>query len=83
MMFQDPIGSLSPRLKVRSLLTEPFVIHGLRDRHLELETKRLLEMVGLPLGIAERYPHELSGGQCAPHRGSARAFALAEAHHRR
>lgn len=75
MMFQDPIGSLSPRLKVRSLLAEPFLIHGLRDRDLELETERLLEMVGLPLGIAERYPHELSGGQ-ARRIGVARAISL-------
>ena len=75
MMFQDPIGSLSPRLKVRSLLAEPFLIHGLRDRDLAHETQRLLEMVGLPLGIAERYPHELSGGQ-ARRIGVARAISL-------
>ncbi len=40
MMFQDPVGSLSPRLSVRSLLTEPFAIHGLSNRDLDAEVRR-------------------------------------------
>ncbi|ASY73863.1 ABC transporter ATP-binding protein [Sinorhizobium fredii] len=75
MMFQDPVGSLSPRLTVQALLTEPFRIHGLSDRDTDAETKRLLRMVGLPADFARRYPHQLSGGQ-ARRVGVARALAL-------
>src|SRR5262249_41213269 len=48
MMFQDPVASLSPRLTVKSLITEPFVIHGMRDRQRDGEARRLLTLVGLP-----------------------------------
>lgn len=75
MMFQDPVGSLSPRLTVRSLVTEPFRIHGYRKRDLDAEAKRLLEMVGLNKSFARRFPHQLSGGQ-ARRVGVARALAL-------
>jgi oligopeptide/dipeptide ABC transporter ATP-binding protein len=75
MMFQDPIGSLSPRLTVRSLVVEPFKIHGLGDRDLDAEAGRLLAMVGLPAEFGRRYPHQLSGGQ-ARRVGVARALAL-------
>lgn len=74
MMFQDPVGSLSPRLKVRSLLAEPFRIAG-RAGRLEDEVQRLLALVGLPVEFADRYPHQLSGGQ-ARRVGVARALAL-------
>lgn len=76
MMFQDPVASLSPRLTVKSLITEPFLIHGQTDRNLDQEAKRLLDMVGLPESFVARYPHELSGGQ-ARRVGVARALALA------
>jgi peptide/nickel transport system ATP-binding protein len=75
MMFQDPIASLSPRLTVRSLITEPFAIHGLKDKDLNGEARRLLALVGLPADFAGRYPHQLSGGQ-ARRVGVARALAL-------
>jgi len=75
MMFQDPVGSLSPRLSVRSLLAEPFRIHGLPARDLDAEVARLLALVGLPRDFAERFPHQLSGGQ-ARRVGVARAIAL-------
>lgn len=75
MMFQDPVGSLSPRLTVRSLITEPFRVHGLRDHNLDREAGRLLEMVGLSADFAQRFPHQLSGGQ-ARRVGVARALAL-------
>ncbi|WP_119462488.1 ABC transporter ATP-binding protein [Rhodospirillaceae bacterium SYSU D60014] len=75
MMFQDPVASLSPRLTVKALITEPFVIHGLKDRDLDAEARRLLDMVGLPANFAGRYPHQLSGGQ-ARRVGVARALAL-------
>jgi oligopeptide/dipeptide ABC transporter ATP-binding protein len=75
MMFQDPVGSLSPRLPVHALLAEPFRIHGMKDRDLDAECRRLLDMVGLAPDFAERYPHQLSGGQ-ARRVGVARALAL-------
>jgi oligopeptide/dipeptide ABC transporter ATP-binding protein len=75
-MFQDPVGSLSPRMTIRSLLAEPFKIHGLKIRDLGQEVDRLLEMVGLNRDFANRYPHQLSGGQ-ARRVGVARALALA------
>lgn len=75
MMFQDPVGSLSPRLTIRSLITEPFKVHGLSDRDLAAEAKRLLEMVGLNEDFGRRFPHQLSGGQ-ARRVGVARALAL-------
>ncbi|RVB67095.1 ABC transporter ATP-binding protein, partial [Mesorhizobium sp. M7A.F.Ca.CA.004.06.1.1] len=76
MMFQDPVGSLSPRLTVRSLLIEPFRIHGITIRDPAAEVERLLKMVGLPADFGRRYPHQLSGGQ-ARRVGVARALALA------
>ena len=75
MMFQDPVGSLSPRLTVRALVTEPFRIHGVEGRDLNAETERLLSLVGLNMDFADRYPHQLSGGQ-ARRVGVARAIAL-------
>ncbi len=75
MMFQDPIGCLSPRMTVRSLITEPFKIHKVKNSNLGAESKRLLEMVGLTEDFASRYPHQLSGGQ-ARRVGVARALAL-------
>lgn len=75
MMFQDPQGCLSPRLTIRSLITEPFKIHGLKDQDLKSEAVRLLDMVGLPASFGGYYPYQLSGGQ-ARRVGVARALAL-------
>ncbi len=75
MMFQDPVSSLSPRRTVQSLITEPFVVHGMTNRDLAAEARRLLTLVGLPKDFANRYPHQLSGGQ-ARRVGVARAIAL-------
>ena len=75
MMFQDPSGSLSPRQTVRSIITEPFRIQGMKDHDLDAEARRLLEMVGLTEDFAGRYPYQLSGGQ-ARRVGVARALAL-------
>ncbi len=75
LMFQDPVGSLSPRLTVASLITEPFRIHGFSDRDLDGEARRLLALVGLAPEFGRRYPHQLSGGQ-ARRVGVARALAL-------
>jgi oligopeptide/dipeptide ABC transporter ATP-binding protein len=75
MVFQDPVSSLSPRRSVGQLLAEPFHVHGVNDRDLKAEVARLLSLVGLPGALADRYPHQLSGGQ-ARRVGLARAVAL-------
>jgi peptide/nickel transport system ATP-binding protein len=75
MMFQDSVASLSPRMKVTALITEPFVIHGLPMADRKARAFELLERVGLPASIADRYPHQLSGGQ-ARRVCVARALAL-------
>lgn len=75
MMFQDPVGSLSPRLTVSSLITEPFRIHKISKPDLRAEADRLLDLVGLPSSFAGVYAHQLSGGQ-ARRIGVARALAL-------
>ncbi len=75
MMFQDPVASLSPRMSVGALLTEPFIIHGAAMQDRKSKAEELLNRVGLSKDMASRYPHELSGGQ-ARRVGVARALAL-------
>jgi oligopeptide/dipeptide ABC transporter ATP-binding protein len=63
-VFQDPFGSLNPRMRVGRIIAEPLAIYGRTDaagRH--RRTAELLEVVGLDPAFAQRYPHELSGGQ--------------------
>jgi len=76
MIFQDPAESLDPRMSVRSIIEEPFIIHRIGNR--AERTKRvneLLDRVGLPTSAAERYSFEFSGGQ-RQRIGIARALAL-------
>ena len=75
MMFQDPVASLSPRRTVRGQIREPFHVHRTGERDPETEVGRLMDLVGLPHNFADRFPHELSGGQ-ARRVGVARALAL-------
>jgi oligopeptide/dipeptide ABC transporter ATP-binding protein len=63
LMFQDPVGSLSPRMTVRKLLGEPFQIHPDLSDDPDSSVRELLSMVGLSGEFADRYPHQLSGGQ--------------------
>ncbi len=72
MIFQDPYASLNPRMTVRTILSEPFKIHGEPD---EGRVDELLDLVGLSPEHAGRYPHEFSGGQ-RQRVGIARALAL-------
>ena len=74
-MFQDPVGSLSPRRTIEQLLVEPFKIHGVPVDSLSQKARDLCDMVSLPTNFLSRYPHELSGGQ-ARRVGVARALAL-------
>ena len=74
MIFQDPFGSLNPRLSVESALSEPLLVHRVVPRERVRERVReLLRTVGLPEAAASRYPHEFSGGQ--RQRGRYRSFA--------
>jgi len=63
-VFQDPYGSLNPRMTVRQTLAEPLAIHRIATRaQAERRILALLEEVGLDPGFAHSYAHELSGGQ--------------------
>jgi peptide/nickel transport system ATP-binding protein len=76
MIFQDPVGSLNPRMSVFDIVSEPLVIHGLgTGSEAEESVIRLLERVGLRPEHMRRYPHEFSGGQ-RQRIGIARALAL-------
>jgi len=76
MIFQDPFGSLNPRQSIGQILTAPLVVHGRGDRR---ERRRrvgeIIDLVGLPAGAIDRYPHEFSGGQ-RQRIGIARALIL-------
>jgi oligopeptide/dipeptide ABC transporter ATP-binding protein len=76
MIFQDPAESLDPRMSVRAIIEEPFVIHGIGTRAERIQwVNGLLDRVGLPISSAERYSFEFSGGQ-RQRIGIARALAL-------
>jgi oligopeptide/dipeptide ABC transporter ATP-binding protein len=75
-IFQDPFASLNPRMTVRTIVGEPFAIHGIAtgsDR--DDRVAELLKTVGLEPSVMSRYPHEFSGGQ-RQRIGIARALAL-------
>ncbi|GAA1497435.1 ABC transporter ATP-binding protein [Paeniglutamicibacter kerguelensis] len=80
-IFQDPGGSLDPRMTVGDSIAEPLVMHGVNGKRpgraeRDARVRELLEAVRLPAANANRYPHELSGGQ-RQRIGLARALALA------
>ena len=75
-IFQDPFGSLSPRMTVFDILREPLVIHNVGDADYRAEmAKELMRLVGLDPRFLSRYPHSFSGGQ-RQRIGIARALAL-------
>lgn len=63
-VFQDPMGSLDPRMRVRDIIAEPLVAQGGTSADSRNErVKELLDAVGLPPVAADRFPHQFSGGQ--------------------
>jgi oligopeptide transport system ATP-binding protein len=77
MVYQDPYGSLNPRMKVNDIIGEPLVVHGMANDRAAYDAKiaELMRTVGLLPDMADRYPHEFSGGQ-RQRIGIARALAL-------
>ena len=76
-IFQDPYGSLNPRMTCGDIVGEPLVVHRLTSKGSEYEERvaELLRLVGLNPYMADRYPHEFSGGQ-RQRIGIARALAV-------
>jgi ABC-type glutathione transport system ATPase component len=75
-IFQDPFGSLDPRLRVEDIIAEPLIIHdGLGRETRRQRVAELLRAVGMDESAARRFPHEFSGGQ-RQRIGIARALAL-------
>ena len=75
-IFQDPVGSLDPRMTVRDIVGEGLATHGLgSSREREVRIREILERVGMRPEAAGRYPHEFSGGQ-RQRIGIARALVL-------
>ncbi len=75
-IFQDPFGSLNPRMTVLDIVAEPLAIHKIGTRTSRIDmVKELLDVVGLDIRFLNRYPHSFSGGQ-RQRIGIARALAL-------
>ncbi len=77
-VFQDPQGSLHPRMTVRRLLSEPLQVHGTPKAEVPGRIEELLRLVQLRPEFLDRYPHEFSGGQ-RQRVGIARALAISPA----
>jgi peptide/nickel transport system ATP-binding protein/oligopeptide transport system ATP-binding protein len=76
MVFQDPVASLNPKLRIGEIIAEPLIVNrGLSLRGCQDRVVQLLETVGLGADDRTRYPHEFSGGQ-RQRVGIARALAL-------
>lgn len=76
-IFQDPYSSLNPRIKIKDIIAEGMLTHGIlkntKERYKRVE--ELLDKVGIPAEYMDRFPHEFSGGQ-RQRIGIARALAL-------
>lgn len=76
MVFQDPLASFNPKMKIIDILTEPMMNFGkLQKKERERKARELLELVELPAEFMYRYPHNMSGGQ-RQRIGIARALSL-------
>ena len=76
LIFQDPVGSLHPRMTIERILSEPLAINSIGTPHERKErAAELLQLVGLDASMARRYPHQFSGGQ-RQRIGIARALAM-------
>ncbi|MDW5315870.1 ABC transporter ATP-binding protein [Rhizobium sp. PL01] len=75
MIFQDPVGSLSPRKTVAQIIAEPLKLAGEKGKALDDRVAELMQQVGLEPAWRERYPHAFSGGQ-RQRIGIARAIAV-------
>jgi oligopeptide/dipeptide ABC transporter ATP-binding protein len=64
-VFQNPYSSLSPKMRIKEIISEPIIIHKLLKTKEEIKKRvdELLNLVGLESYLGDRYPHELSGGQ--------------------
>jgi peptide/nickel transport system ATP-binding protein len=75
-IFQDPFGSLNPRMSILDIVGEPLLIHGIGDARMRRDmVAELMTLVGLDVRDLRRYPHSFSGGQ-RQRIGIARALAL-------
>ncbi len=74
-IFQDPYGSLNPRMTVGQMLDEPLMLHGVEPAQRRERVAEVLRLVGLAPEHARRYPHQFSGGQ-RQRIGVARAIAV-------
>ena len=64
-IFQDPLGSLNPKMRIGSIIAEPLTVNNTIPRtEVKGRVEEALLRVGLVAGASERYPHEFSGGQC-------------------
>ncbi len=75
MVFQDPYGSLDPRMSIGALIAEPMIVHGTPRAEIAGRVAEIMGLVGLDHRLAHRYPHQFSGGQ-RQRIGIARAMAL-------
>lgn len=64
MIFQDPMSSLNPKMKIKDIIAEGLIIQGIKDKEIIKErVNKTLELVGLTQDMSERYPSDFSGGQ--------------------
>jgi microcin C transport system ATP-binding protein len=62
-VFQDPYGSLSPRMTIEQIVSEGLAVHGIARGERRMRVAEILQEVGLHPSMMDRYPHEFSGGQ--------------------